>query len=116
MSEYDDLLARVSEGAKPAVPAGETDYGGLLSQVRSQDTSVVQANLNLASFGQPAGEAQRQQIARQLKESLGEDWAPKALDPEESQRRLKVVEYDHVLRSSPKLARSRRPRSHWPAK
>ncbi len=108
MSEYDDLLAQVRAGKGAAPAAGGNEYADLLAQVRGQkpDPAVVQSSLITSSFYKPDDEAQKQKLARDLKSYLGEDWSPSAVDPAEAQRRLRVVENDHVLRNSPKLAQN----------
>jgi hypothetical protein len=66
---------------------------------------VAQANLQTASMVNVEDSINRNQLADQLRTKLGEDWAPKALDPAEAKRRLMVAENDHVLNTSPALAR-----------
>lgn len=106
MSEFDELLASVRAGNAPTAPtsSGGEDYASLLEKVRKPDPAIAESNNITASFYKPETEAQKQKLARELQSKLGEEWAPANIDPVEAQRRLKVVENDHVLRNSPKLA------------
>lgn len=98
--EYDDLLARVRSGEKPAAPKLD-EYDTLLAQVRNQpDISRAQALAWNGSFSNTTREAEKHKLSRELKTYLGEESPPAIMDVDEARRKVRAAELDHGLRQS----------------
>jgi len=106
MDEYDDLLARVRSGTSvpkaPALPVAPKldEYDQLLAQVRTPDRTIAQAAVFNGSFSNPAIEAEKRNLSKNIKTMLGEDIAPSIIDPVEDKRRVRQAEMDHGVRQS----------------
>lgn len=106
MDEYDDLLARVRSGTSvpkaPALPVAPKldEYDQLLAQVRTPDRTIAQAAVFNGSFSNPAIEAEKRNLSKNIKAMLGEDIAPSIIDPVEDKRRVRQAEMDHGVRQS----------------